>query len=304
MARKKCLILDVIHPDAVALLKEHFDTTEIEKISSQELAGIIGDFDAVMMRVRPNITKEVLDNAKKLKIIGIGSIGTDHVDLKYAAEKGIKVCNIPGGNSDSVAEMTIGHIIYLLRQAQPAVNDVKKGIWDRARYESHELKDKTVGLVALGAIGKRVAGFLRAFGATVLAYDPYISPEEATKIGVVTVSLNELLSKADIVSVHAPLTPDTRHLISTPQFELMKKGSYIINMSRGGVVDEESLYEALVSKKLAGAAFDVMEIEPCMESPLYSLDNFLITPHFAGVTVEAQQRIGLLAARKILEEVK
>lgn len=299
----RCLILDKIHPDGVNLIKKYMDTKEIESISTEDLAKEIAGYDALLMRVRPAVTKEVIDNADKLKVIGIGSIGLDHLDKAYAESKGIKVYNVPGGNSDSVAEMTIGHMIYMLRGAYKAVKDVKSGIWDRSRYESHQLGGKTVGLVALGAIGRRVAEFLNVFHANVLAYDPFISEEDAQKINVKKVTLEQLLKESDIISVHAPLTPATRHMISAEQISMMKQGSYIVNMSRGGVVDNDSLYDALKSGKLAGAAADVMEVEPCYKSPLYELDNFVITPHFAGVTVEAQQKIGKIIANKILQEL-
>lgn len=299
----RCLILDRIHPDGVNLIKQHMETREIETISTEDLAREIKGFDALLMRVRPNVTKEVLDNADRLKVIGIGSIGLDHIDRAYAESKGIKVYNVPGGSADSVAEMTIGHMIYLLREAHKAVNDVKNGVWDRSRYISHQLGGMTVGLVALGAIGRRVAELLNAFHAKVLAYDPYITDEEARKINVEKVTFEKLLQESDIISVHAPLTEQTRHMIAAEQFAMMKPGAYLVNMSRGGVVDTVSLYDALKSGKLAGAAVDVMEVEPCTESPLYELPNFLVTPHFAGVTVEAQQKIGVTIARKILQEL-
>ena len=303
MEKKKILILDVIQPAAKDLLRKYMDVTEIETISTEDLGKIIHQFNVMISRNRPAVPHELVDKAVNMELIGVASAGTDFIDVEYAKSKGIKLFNSPGGNADSVAEMTIAVMIYLLHEGQRGCNDVKNGIWDRSRYESHQLIGKTVGLVGTGNIGRRVAKVLDVMGCPILFYDPYLSDEAAAQLpGRRVTELDELLANSDVVTMHLPLTPSTRNMISAEQFAKMKDGSYIINMSRGGIVNEEALYDALKSKKLKGAAADVMTTEPCLSSPLYELENFLIAPHFAGVTVEARQILDMSVAKRILQE--
>jgi D-3-phosphoglycerate dehydrogenase len=300
--KMKGLIIDRLHPVVKEILSQYLSLDEDMLPSKEKLTQEIGAYDALIMRVDPLIDRSVLGAAKKLKVIGVGSVGLNHIDLDYAKEKGITVYNVPGVNFEAVAELTIGSMIALLRHSFRACRDVKeRGIWDKYAYTGEELRGKTLGIIALGRIGSRVAEFAQVFGMKVLAYDPYLNSEQAAQRGAELVSLPELLKNSDVVTVHSPLTAETRHLISTEQFAIMKDGSYLLNMGRGGVVDEEALYEALVTGKLAGAALDVMEKEPCTSSPLYELDNFLITPHLGGQTFQAHEEIGRILAGKILQ---
>jgi D-3-phosphoglycerate dehydrogenase len=303
MSLKKILVLDVIQPMAKDLLRKHMEVTEIESISTEGLAEIVPQFNAMISRNRPKMPDHVVDLAVNMEVIGVASSGTDFLNVEYAASKGIKVFSCPGGNADSVAEMALAYMVYLTHEAHKGCLDVKSGIWDRSRYESHQLIGKTVGLIGTGNIGRKMAVYLKALGCPTLFYDPYVSAEAAAGLPAKKVEfLDELLRGSDVVSIHVPLTPSTRNMIAAPQFELMKNGSCIVNMSRGGIINEADLLAALKSGKLKGAASDVMENEPCLASPLYELDNFIVAPHFAGVTVEARQIVDLTAARRILKE--
>ena len=299
----RVLIIDSLHPIVKEKLSRYFSVEMNLFPSPEELAAVISKFEILVMRVDPTIDGAILETAENLKIIGVGAAGLNHIDLEYARRKGIKVINVPGGNHESVAELTIGRIIDILRRVPQGNHDVKEsGIWDKYRYMGNELKGKTLGLVALGKIGGRVAELASCFKMRVLAYDPFISHQEAKDRGVRLVSLEELLQSSNIVSLHAPLTKDTYHLINEQTLGRMRKGSYLLNMARGELVDEKALYEALKSGWLAGAGADVMYHEPCCESPLYNLENFIITPHIGSQTHEAQERIGKRLCDKILEE--
>jgi D-3-phosphoglycerate dehydrogenase len=300
----KGLIVDELHPVIKDLLAGYLTIDEELFPSRERLREIIGEYDALLMRVDPAIDVTVLDAAKKLKVIGVGSVGLNHIDLAYAKEKGVTVFNVPGVNYEAVAELTIGSMIALLRHSFKAGRDVKeKGIWDKYAYTGEELRGKTLGIVALGKIGSRVAEIAKVFGMEILAFDPYLTGKQAAQRGAKLVSLAELLKESDIVTVHSPLTEETHHLISGAEFAQMKNGSYILNMGRGGVIDEEALYEALTAGKLKGAALDVMEKEPCTSSPLYELDNFLITPHLGGQTHQAHEEIARILAGKVLDSL-
>lgn len=300
--RLKALIIDDINPVAAEILGKYMDVTVDKRpLKTEELASVIEPYHLLMMRVSAKIGPSVIDKAPNLKIVASATAGLDHVDLGYCREKGITVINAAGGNAESVAELAFGFMISLFREIPRASKDVKSGVWNRAAYNGRELLGKTLGLVAVGNVGRRVAELSRAFGMSVLAFDPYVSQEAAREMGVKLVSLEEVLRESDVVSIHAPLTPETRHMISAPQIAMMKDGAYLVNAGRGGIVDEAAAYEALKSGKLAGMAADVMEVEPCLQSPLYELDNFIVTPHFGGQTPEALKRMASIAAERALE---
>lgn len=301
----KALIIDRLHPVVEETLGKHFALDYQLFPSKEELAQIIGDYEVLIMRVDPNIDRDILDRAKKLLVIGVGSAGLNHIDLEYARSKEIKIVNAPAMNAESVAELTIGRIIDLLRYVPQANYDVKKrGMWDKYCYLGHELKGKTLGLVALGRIGARVAELALAFGMNVLAFDPFLNDEEVVQRGARPVSLDLLLQQSDIISLHAPLTEETRHMINRDALAKMKDGSYLLNMARGELVDEQALYEALKHGKLAGAGSDVMANEPCAESPLFELDNFIVTPHIGAQTEEAQYRAGKHMSEHVLSALE
>jgi D-3-phosphoglycerate dehydrogenase len=288
----KVIISEQIHPDGIKRLQEKMETDVRFGIKREELLACIDKYDAMIVRADTKVDCEVIDAAKNLKVIGTATIGLNHIDTEYAAQKGIKVYNCPEGSIDAVAELTIALMLNLVRKVTAANNSVKlEGRWDKNGFPGIQLKGKTLGIIAVGKIGSRVAGFGQAFMMNVLAFDPYLPPSVAEGMKVELVSLDELLQRADIVSIHAPLTKDTYHLIGEKEIRKMKPGSYILNLGRGGVVDEEALYKALKDGHLAGAAADVMEKEPPGRSNLFELDNFIITPHIGAGTIEAQQYI-------------
>lgn len=298
----KALIIDRLHPVVEETLAKHLSLDFKIFPSKDELSQIIGEYEVLVMRVDPAIDRDILDRAKKLLVIGVGSAGLNHIDLEYAKAKGIKIVNAPAMNAESVAELTMGRIIDLLRHVPQANYNLKqRGIWDKYRYLGYELQGKTLGLVALGRIGARVAELASVFGMDVLACDPFLSDEEVAQRGAQPVSFDMLLRQSDIISLHAPLTEETRHMINRDALAKMKAGSYLLNMARGELVDEQALYEALKHGKLAGAGADVLENEPCTESPLFELDNFVVTPHIGAQTEEAQYRAGKHMSEHVLK---
>ncbi|KJS21021.1 MAG: hypothetical protein VR72_12380, partial [Clostridiaceae bacterium BRH_c20a] len=235
--------------------------------------------------------------------------GLNHIDVEYAKQKNIKVYNIPGGNVESVAELTFAHMLNLYRNVWAASKNVRDdNDWNKFLFMGGELSGKTLGIIGLGRIGLRVAEIANAFKMKVMAFDPYVSQNNVPQ-DIKLVSLDELITVADIMTIHAPLTKETYHFISYDQIAKMKKGAFLINMSRGGVVDEEALYKALADGKLGGAGSDVMENEPAPEqkiphSKLFDLNNFLITPHLGAWTSDAQNRVAELVAEKIVRGLK
>ncbi|NLM43500.1 MAG: hydroxyacid dehydrogenase [Clostridiales bacterium] len=300
----KCIITEKFHESGIELLKEHGTVDVRYNISREDLLNCIDKYDVLIVRSDTPVNKELIDRGKNLKVVGMAGIGLNHIDLEYCKEKGIAVFNVPDGSNDSVAELTIGLLICICRKMYNAINDVKKDHWDKTGYMGNQLKGKTIGLVAIGKIGSRVAKLCQAFGMKVIAYDPFIDPSVATEMNVELMALEDLLKTADIVSMHVPLTPQTYHMIGKEQLDMMKDGAYIINLGRGGLIDEDALYDALVNGKLKGAAVDVMEKEPPGHSKLFELDNFICTPHIGAGTIEAQQYIAESLANKVINHLK
>ncbi len=294
----KVLIADPISKEGIELLKE---IAEVEILEEKEkLLEKIKDADAVIVRSATKITKEVLDCAEKLRVIGRAGVGVDNIDVKEATRRGIVVVNAPDASSITVAELTIGLMLALARNIVKANNSLKSRRWEKKKLMGVELRGKTLGIIGLGRIGSQVAKKAKAFEMNVVAYDPYIPKEVAKNIGVELKSLEEVLREADFLTLHVPLTEKTRHLIGEKEIKLMKDGAYLINCARGGVVDEKALYKALKEGKLSGAALDVFEKEPPFDSPLLDLENVIVTPHLGASTVEAQR----LASLIVCEEVK
>jgi len=292
----RVLLADAIAPEGVRILRETvgLDVDERPSISAAELLLAIGDYDALIVRSRTKVTAEVLAAGKRLKVVGRAGVGVDNIDVESASQHGIAVLNAPGGNVISAAELTLGLMLAVLRHIDRASASIKHGEWERSRFQGSELFGKTLGLVGAGRIGSEVARRAAAFGMTVLVYDPYLSQERAREIGSEQVSLAALLERSDIVSVHTPLSDETRGLIGPRELAWMKPTAYLINAARGGVVDESALAAALEAGKLAGAALDVFEREPpSSESPLLKLDNVLALPHLGAATREAQTRSGV-----------
>jgi D-3-phosphoglycerate dehydrogenase len=247
------------------------------------------------------VTRELLAKGPRLKVVGRAGVGVDNIDLPAATERGIAVLNSPAGNTVAAAELTMALILSVVRRVAEADRSMRAGKWERSRLRGLQLKDRTLGLVGAGRIGSEVAGRCRAFGMKILAYDPYLTAERANDIGLALTGLDEVLTRGDIISLHVPLTDETFHLIDEGALSRMKPGAFVVNVSRGGVIDEEALGRALIGGRLAGAALDVFEFEPLPpNSPLLNLPNVVLTPHLGASTVEAQE----LVAREIAESVR
>jgi len=295
------LLTDNIAPQALEEL-ERYGEIKAERIgtpSPEELLEMIGRYHALNVRSPTKVTAQVLARAKNLRFIGRAGVGVDNIDLEEATKRGVVVMNCPGGNTISTAEHTVGMILALARKIPAADRSLRSGAWDRARFKGRELFGRTLGLVGLGRVGKEVARRLLAFSMKVLAHDPYIEAREARALGVEMVSLEELLRRSDIVSVHVPLNDETRGLIGAREIASMRDGALLVNCARGGIVDEGAVAEALRSGKLAGVAFDVYQDEPPTDRALFAHETSVFTPHIAASTAEAQVRI----AREIAQRV-
>lgn len=251
------------------------------------------DAKALIVRNQTQVNRELIDAAPQLQIIARAGVGLDNVDTDYAHEKGIIVCFTPDANSLSVAELTIGMMLALLRKIPEARQDTLTGGWNRLKFTGTELYGKTFGLIGMGRIGSLTATRARAFGMNIIAADPFLAADAPVlkELNGRLVSLDELLAEADVVSCHSPLTPQTRKMLTYSHFCQMKSDAFFINTSRGEVVDERGLIQALLEHKLAGAALDVRETEPPQQSPLNQMENVILTPHIAAFTVEAQERV-------------
>jgi len=303
----KILITDVLHEAGVEFLKKAGDDIEVEAsfdISKEELLEKVKDADALIVRSRTKVTREVIEAGKKLKVIGRAGVGVDNIDLKAATERGIVVVNAPEATSITVAEHTLGLILSLARNIPQANASLKSGKWEKKKFLGVELRGKTLGVIGLGRIGSAVAKKAKAFEMKILAYDPYISKERGKELGIEIATLEEVLKNSDFVTLHVPLTKQTYRMIDKQAISKMKNNAYIINCARGGVIDEEALYEALISEKLAGAALDVFEKEPPFDSPLLKLENVIVTPHLGASTEEAQRLASTIVCEEVLKVLR
>jgi D-3-phosphoglycerate dehydrogenase len=266
-----------------------------------ELKSAIADFDGVVVRSPTKLTADIIEAARKLRYIGRAGVGVDNIDIDAATARDVIVMNTPGGNTVSTAEHTIALLLALARKIPHAHGSVTGGAWNRAAFKGTELCGKTLGVVGLGRVGREVARRLKAFDMTVIAFDPYLDSGAASEAGAELVDLETLLAGSDVVTVHVPLTDDTRGLIGREQIERMRDGALLVNCARGGVVSEEALAEALDSGKLAGAALDVYEAEPPGDHPLFGRPNCVFTPHLGAATREAQVRVATDAAEAVAE---
>jgi D-3-phosphoglycerate dehydrogenase len=296
----KILVSDPLSEEGLSVLKSHkeFQVDVKTELKPDALKEAIKDYDALVVRSATKVTKEVIAEAKKLKVIGRAGVGLDNVDLKAATQKGIIVMNTPGGNTISTAEHTMSMILALSRNIPQANVSTKKEEWKRKKFMGVELYGKVLGIVGFGRIGSEVAKRALSFGMKILAFDPFLSREVAQGIGVELVELKEVLAQSDYITVHTPLTQETRHMISTKEFSKMKKGVRLINCARGGIVDEAALVEAVKEGKVAGAALDVFEKEPLPGgSELLKLENVILTPHLGASTEEAQVNVAVEVAQ-------
>src|SRR4051812_27549843 len=296
----KVLISDKLSPAAVAIFKERGIQADVKTgLSKDELLKIIGDYDGLAIRSATKVTAEVIRAAKNLKVIGRAGIGVDNVDIPAATAAGIIVMNTPFGNSITTAEHAIALMMALARDIPAANASTHAGKWEKNRFMGVELTGKILGLVGCGNIGSIVAERAKGLKMRVIAYDPYLSLERAADLGVEKVELDELLARADFISLHTPLTNETRNIISAEAIAKMKKGARLINCARGGLVDEAAVKAALDSGQLAGAAFDVFEEEPAKSNVLFGNEKVVATPHLGASTSEAQENVALQVAEQI-----
>jgi D-3-phosphoglycerate dehydrogenase len=294
------LISDKLSPAAIAIFKDRGVEADVKTgLSKDELIRIIGDYDGLAIRSGTKVTADVIKAAKRLKVVGRAGIGVDNVDIPAATAAGIIVMNTPFGNSITTAEHAIALMMALARDIPAANASTHAGKWEKNRFMGVEVTGKVFGLIGCGNIGSIVAERAKGLKMRVLAYDPYLSPERATDLGVEKTELNELLARADFISLHTPLTSETRNLISAEAIARMKKGARLINCARGGLVDEAAVKAALDSGHLAGAAFDVFEEEPATSNPLFGNEKVVSTPHLGASTSEAQENVALQVAEQI-----
>ncbi|BCU81730.1 D-3-phosphoglycerate dehydrogenase [Polycladomyces abyssicola] len=298
----RVLITDPLSDQGIERLLEAEDVEVVKKtgLSPEELLVEIEHADALLVRSQTKVTAEVIQAGKKLKAIGRAGVGVDNIDVAAATSRGVVVVNAPDGNTISTAEHTFAMLIALARNIPQAYRSTISGEWKRKQFVGVELRKKTLGIVGLGRIGTEVAKRAHAFGMKVVAFDPYLTAERAKKIGVTQATLDELYAQADFITVHTPLTKETRHLINQEAFEKMKTGVRIVNCARGGIIDEHALLEAIQTGKVAGAALDVFEQEPPGNHPLFDLPQVIVTPHLGASTVEAQENVAIDVSEEIL----
>jgi len=297
----KILIADKLSETGIEVLREaeEFEVDNRAGISPEELLGAIGAYHALVVRSATKVTAEVLEQGRNLKVVGRAGIGVDNIDVSAATRRGIVVMNAPEANTVTTAEHAISMMLALAKNIPQATISIKRGAWEKSRFVGSEVFNKTLGVVGVGRIGRIVVRRARALEMKVLAYDPYISASLAEELGVELLPLEELLERSDFVTLHVPLSDATRHMIGAEQLARMKSSARLINCARGGLVDEEALYNALKSGRLAGAALDVFENEPPGKSPLFELDNVICTPHLGASTNEAQRNVAVAIGEQI-----
>jgi D-3-phosphoglycerate dehydrogenase len=293
----KILISDKLAEEGISVLKEAGFIVDCKYgLTPEELKKIIGEYEAIVIRSGTKLTKEIIESANRLKVIGRAGVGLDNIDVDTATKKGIIVMNAPGGNTISTCEHTFALMFAIARNVPFAHLSIKKREWQRSKFKGVELYSKVLGIIGLGRIGKEVAKRAVSFGMSVLAYDPFVSQEVAERLSVKLVDLDELLRKADFVTLHIPLTEETKNIISHRELSLMKQNAFIINCARGGIIDEEALYTACKSKRIAGAVLDVFSKLPPFDSKILELDNVFLTPHLGASTDEAQFQVAVEVA--------
>lgn len=291
------LIAEELSPATVAALGPEFEIRNCDGANRGELlAALGGGVDAVLIRSATKMDSEAIAAAKGLKVIARAGVGLDNVDIPAATTAGVMVVNAPTSNIVSAAELAIALLLASARHVSPAHAALKGGKWARSKFTGAELFEKTLGVVGFGRIGQLVAQRMQSFGMTVIAYDPYLQPARAAQLGVDLVSIDELLQRSDFITIHLPKNKETANLIGAEALKKVKPTVRIINAARGGVLDETALYDALVDGRVAGAGLDVFAVEPCTDSPLFTLDNVVATPHLGASTDEAQERAGIAVA--------
>jgi len=301
----RILVKEKIAAAGVELLRKDFEVDFLPDMSREEMLERLGEYDGLIVRSATKVDAEAIAAATSMKVIGRAGVGVDNIDVEAATKRGIMVINAPQSNIISAAEQTMALLMAMCRNVPDAVNSLREKCWDRKKFEGVELFHKVMGIVGLGRIGTLVAHRCQAFGMQVVAYDPYVSEERGKKLGIELVSdLDELLRQADFITVHLPKTSETHHLLGEAEFAKMKDGVRVLNVARGGIVDEDALYAALDSGKVAAAALDVFEKEPATECPLIEHPSVIATPHLGASTLEAQDRAGTMIAEFVSEALK
>ncbi|TVX92855.1 phosphoglycerate dehydrogenase [Paenibacillus agilis] len=299
----KVLVSDPISDFGIQQLMDAPDI-QVDKntgLSEDELVAIIGQYDALLVRSQTKVTPRIMEAGTKLRVIGRAGVGVDNIDLQAATQRGIIVINAPDGNTITTCEHAFAMMMAIARHIPQAYEKTIKGIWDRKSFLGVELRNKTLGVLGMGRIGSEVAKRAKAFGMNIIGYDPFMTDERADKLGIKLGSVDDIIRQADFITVHTPLTPETKHMIARPQFEVMKPGMRIINCARGGVIDELALVEAIDRGIVAGAAFDVFEVEPpAPDHPFLSNPNIIVTPHLGASTVEAQENVAIDVSEQVI----
>lgn len=296
------LVTDPLSRQGIQALLDAEDVQVDEKtdLSKNELIDVIGHYDALLVRSGTQVTADILEAADQLKVIGRAGVGVDNIDLEAATRKGIIVVNAPDGNTIAATEHTLAMMMATARKIPQAYQSLTGGHWNRKAFRGVELNGKTLGVIGFGRIGTEVAKRAKAFHMDIIAYDPFLTEDRAEKLGVKKATVDEVVKAADFLTVHTPLTKETRHIIGAEQFQKMKKGVRIVNCARGGIIDEEALYEAIRDGKVAGAALDVFESEPPTDNPLLTLPEVVVTPHLGASTAEAQENVAIDVSEEVL----
>lgn len=299
----KILVADAISDLGIQQLYDASDIEVNKKVglSEDELIEIIPEYDAILVRSQTTVTDKIMEAGTKLKVIGRAGVGVDNIDLDGATKRGIVVVNAPDGNTIATCEHTFAMMMAIARNIPQAYKKTIAGEWDRKSFVGVELRNKTLGVIGMGRIGSEVVKRAKAFGMDAIAYDPFLTEERAEKLGVTLGTINEVAAHADFITVHTPLTKETRHIISKPQFDIMKPGVRIVNCARGGIIDELALVDAIDRGIVAGAAFDVFEVEPpSPDHPFLNHPKIIVVPHLGASTVEAQENVAIDVAEEVL----
>jgi len=301
----RVLVSDRLPKSSVDLLRAASGVEVVEKVglNEEQLRPLVADIDGWIVRGETKVTRGLLEAAPRLRWVGRAGAGLDNIDVAAATERGIEVMNVPGANSIAVAELVFGLLLSLYRKLPEADASLRRGEWLKSKLMGRELRGKTIGIVGMGKIGRAVAQRALAFEMRCLGHDPLVAPDSIRAAGAEPATLEALLAQADIVTLHVPVTPETKKMFDAKRFASMKRGSVLVNAARGALVDEDALLEALQSEQLAGAALDVFAVEPPGMIPLLSLPNVIASPHVGASTREAQEAVGDEIARMLLERM-
>jgi D-3-phosphoglycerate dehydrogenase len=297
----KILVAEPLAKSGLEILRAHHEVDEKIGLSPDELAAIIGEYDALLVRSQVKVTAAILAHATRLVVIGRAGVGVDNVDLEAATKAGIVVVNAPTGNTVSAAEQTIALMLALARKTAAADASMRRGEWKRSNYTGVELRGRTLGIIGLGKIGQAVADRAAGLEMNVIGYDPFVTAEQAALHSVTLVELDAIIEQSDVITVHVPLNKATRDIVGAEQIARMKPGVMLVNVARGGVYNEAAVAQALTDGKLAGAAFDVYDPEPPVDSPILKAPNTVLTPHLGALTAEAQLRVAEEACEQVID---